>query len=95
MDEEIQSIGEDHPRQQDDEHGEGCVFELRSLQFHRPELDAPANRCVWRRRFEPHIVPIGRLEILEVVCVACIILINLLLEDDQRISDHQVRDVLQ
>lgn len=35
--------------------------------LHGTELDSPANIGVWRWRFEPHCLPVGRLQVLQKV----------------------------
>ena len=63
----VQVERENGPREQHYEGRQRRILEVRELQLGRPELDAPADGRVERRRLEAHGLPVGRLDVLEVV----------------------------
>mmetsp|Transcript_21659 Transcript_21659/g.53028 ORF Transcript_21659/g.53028 Transcript_21659/m.53028 type:complete len:232 (+) Transcript_21659:999-1694(+) len=78
---EVEREGEDGPRHEGDEDGEGRVLEVGQLHLHRAELDTPSDFLA-RRRLEPDALPVRRLDVLEVVHVLGVIELNPLLVDD-------------
>ena len=64
----VHAVGVNNVYEHADEHAKRCVFEIGELNVERPELDAPPDLRVNRgRRLKSHRVPVGRLEVLEVV----------------------------
>lgn len=91
---EVQVEAEDCASDEHDEDAKRCVFEIGQLHLHRPELDSPADvTSVWWWGLEPHVLPVRRLEILEVVCLAKIEVLEVLGENHQRVSDEKVCEV--
>lgn len=81
------------PGQEDDKHRVRSVLKVGQLDFHASELDPPSNRRVDRRGFEPHRLPICRLDVFEMVHRRLVVLVDPFAEDDQRITDEQMGDV--
>ena len=92
-DEEVVVEAEDGSGQQHQEHRGGRVLELVHLQLAGPELDPPADLRVGRRRFEPHGVPVGRLDVLEVVSVLGVVLLDLFAEERHGFADEEMGHV--
>jgi hypothetical protein len=63
------------------------------LNFHTTEFDTPSDGRIDWRWFEAHRLPVGRLDVLEVVHRGLVVLIYPLTEHDQWISDEQMSDV--
>jgi hypothetical protein len=61
---EVGAEAEDGAGEEDDEDGEGGVLKVGELDFHRSELDPPADVAVGRRWLEAHCLPVGRLDVL-------------------------------
>ena len=76
-----------------DEYGEGGVFEIGHLDLHRAELNAPADVGVGGRGFEANVLPVGRLQILEMVGFAEVELIEVFGEDYQGVADEEMGKV--
>ena len=67
---EVQVETENGTSNKDDENTESGIFEIGHLHFHRAELDSPTDvSLVWRWWLEAHVLPVGRLQILKVVCL--------------------------
>jgi len=64
---EVQVKGEDGAGDEDDEYGEGRIFEVSDLDLHGPEFDAPTDVVIGRGWLEAHVLPICGLEIFEMV----------------------------
>jgi hypothetical protein len=63
------------------------------LDLHWPKLDSPSDVVVWWWRFEAHVLPIGRLEILKMVRLGQIKAFEIFAEDHKRISNEEMRKV--
>mmetsp|Transcript_23032 Transcript_23032/g.74589 ORF Transcript_23032/g.74589 Transcript_23032/m.74589 type:complete len:208 (-) Transcript_23032:1499-2122(-) len=96
---EVEVEVEDDPRDKYDEDGEGGILKVGQLHLHRPELGAPADvrvareRCLWRRRLPADGLPVGRLDVLKVVCLGVVVQLDALAVNDERITDEEVGDV--
>lgn len=90
---EVEAEAEDGAGDEDDEDGEGGVLEVGHLDLHGAELDAPPDVGARRRRLEPHVLPVGALDVLEVVRLAHVELLEVLAEDHDRVPDEQVCEV--
>ena len=65
---EVEVKGVDHVGNHTDSNGQGCVLEVSWADIHRAELDAPSDLAVLSGRvLEAKRVPVGRLEVLEVL----------------------------
>mmetsp|Transcript_5994 Transcript_5994/g.25081 ORF Transcript_5994/g.25081 Transcript_5994/m.25081 type:complete len:440 (-) Transcript_5994:1468-2787(-) len=85
-----------HAEHEHRKHRERGVLEVRQLDFHRAQLDAPADvvRVRARRRLPADRVPVRRLDVLEVVRVRRVVeFFDHALEHDERIANEEVRDV--
>jgi len=89
----VQVEAEDRSGQQDDEHRVGGVFEIGELNLHASELDPPTDGRIDGRGFEPHRLPICRLNVFKVIHRRLVVLVDSLAEDDERVSDKEVGDV--
>mmetsp|Transcript_16218 Transcript_16218/g.41972 ORF Transcript_16218/g.41972 Transcript_16218/m.41972 type:complete len:579 (-) Transcript_16218:649-2385(-) len=93
--EQVEVEGEDRAREQHDDHRERRVLEVRQLRLHRPELRAPADlRVHGRGRLPAHRVPVGGLEVLEVLGLDLVVDVDALAEDHERVAREVVRHVL-
>ena len=90
----VEAKGENDPGHQHDKCDKRRVLEVGDLQLSGPEFDPPANRGVYGRRFEAHRLPVGRLDVFEVVRISGVVALNLLLEQDERIAYEQVSYVV-
>ena len=72
--------------EQHDEADDGRVLEIGELQLARPELHPPADGRVGRGRLEAHGLPVGGLNVLEVVRLRRVVLVHLLAEEGHRVS---------
>lgn len=90
---EVEVEGEDGACDEDDEDGEGGIFEIGDLDLHGPELDSPADAVVGWRRLEAHVLPVCALDVFEVVGFVEVQFLKVLGEDDDGVPDEQVREV--
>lgn len=90
---EVEVEAEDDAGDEDHEDGEGGVFEIRDLDLHGPELDAPADRVVGGRGFEAHVLPVGALDVFKVVRLGEVELLQVFVEDDDGVADEEVGKV--
>ena len=79
-----------HAGDQNDEHREGCVFKVRQSNLHGSELGPPADvRVLWvqprRRRLPPTRLPVGGLDVFEMVRGRLVVELDLAVEDDERV----------
>lgn len=58
---EVQIVAQDGAGDEDDEDGEGGVFEIRDLDLHRTEFHTPAGVLVVWGWLEAHVLPVGGL----------------------------------
>mmetsp|Transcript_6999 Transcript_6999/g.21047 ORF Transcript_6999/g.21047 Transcript_6999/m.21047 type:complete len:264 (-) Transcript_6999:69-860(-) len=93
---EVEVEGEDDARDEDDEDGEGGVLEVGQLDLHRPELGAPADVRValGGGRLPAHGLPVGGLDVFEVVRLPLVVELDSLAVDDERVAHEEVGDVL-
>lgn len=63
------------------------------MDFHGAEFDAPADVAVGRGRFEAHVLPVGGLEVLEMVGFGEVEGLEIFSEDDDRVADEEVGEV--
>mmetsp|Transcript_2084 Transcript_2084/g.5073 ORF Transcript_2084/g.5073 Transcript_2084/m.5073 type:complete len:318 (-) Transcript_2084:1193-2146(-) len=99
---ERQVQNENDTRQQHDKHCERRILEVGDLQLHAAELNAPTDvvlgcsgedALVRRRRLPTHRLPVGALQILEVVDVDPVVQVDAVLVDHERVAREKVRDM--
>ena len=90
---EVKIEGKDGTRDQHDEDGESGVLEVRDLDFHGSELNAPANIASSWRRLEADVLPVCRLQVLEMVGFSKVQLFEIFGEDDDGVPDEEVGKV--
>jgi len=90
---EVEIERQDGARDEDNEDGERGVLEIRNLDLHGPELDAPPDIVVGRRRLEAHVLPVGGLDVLKVVRLGQVQFFQVLGKDDDGVADEEVRKV--
>eukprot|EP00960_Hanusia_phi_P017645 519669-Hanusia_phi.AAC.2 len=84
---------EQHPRDQHRHYRERRILKVRELHFHGAKLDAPADVAAGRRWLPPDGLPVGGLDVLEVVGRVGVRDVDPLAVDHQRVPHEQVRDV--
>jgi hypothetical protein len=89
----VQIKAQDRPREENDEHRERGVFEISQLNLHTPKLDPPTDGRIDGWRFEPHCLPISRLDVFEMIHRVLVVLIDSFAEDDQGVSDEEMSDM--
>lgn len=89
----VQIEAKDGAGNEDNENGECSVLVIGDLDFHGTELDAPARIFIVRRRFEAHMLPVGRLEVLEMIGLVQIEFLEVLGEYYNRVTDEEVGEV--
>ena len=90
---EVEVEREDGAGEEDDEDGEGCVFEVGHGDLHAAELDTPADVGIGWGRLEAHVLPICGLDVLEVVRARGIQGFEIFVKDDDGITDEEVGEV--
>lgn len=90
---EVKIEAKDRPRDQYDKDGESGILKIGDLDFHGPELDAPARVFVMWWRLEAHVLPICGLKVFEVVGFIEVEVLEVFSEDDNGITDEQVGKV--
>lgn len=90
---EVQIEAEYGARGEDDEDGKGRVLEIRQLDLHAAELDAPAGGEGGGGRLEAHVLPVCGLQVLEVVGAGEVEGLQVFGEDDDGVADEEVGEV--
>lgn len=86
--------GEDGTGNKDNKDRKGSVLKVRQLDLHRPELDTPSNwASLGGWGLEPHRLPVGALQVLKVIRALVVVNVQQLVEDDQGVTDKEMRDV--
>mmetsp|Transcript_55208 Transcript_55208/g.131112 ORF Transcript_55208/g.131112 Transcript_55208/m.131112 type:complete len:240 (+) Transcript_55208:675-1394(+) len=91
---EVEAEGEEHPRYQYRHHRVGGVFEVCELDLHASELDPPPDVGANGRGLPPHRLPVGRLDVLEVVRGRGVRDVDSLRIDDKGVAYEEVCHVL-
>lgn len=87
----VQRVRKHDTRQQDHKDHDCRILKVSHLQVARPELYAPSNLVgAWGRRLEAHSLPVGGLDVLEMIRCLGIIDVESLIVDDKRIADKQM-----
>ena len=86
-------IRQNCPGRQNQKTNNRRIFKIRYLNFSRSELNPPSNIRIRRWRFEPHRLPIRRLQILEMFTSFGIIKYNSIFELGNRVPNPQMTDV--
>ena len=92
-DQEVELVGEDDARQEHHEADDGGVLKVGELHLAGPELHTPADVATGGWRLEAHRLPVGRLDVLKMVHVDRVILMHLLREERDGLTDKQVSHV--
>lgn len=66
----VEVLAQDCPREENDEHGEGGIFVIGHLDFHRSEFYSPTDRGTSWWRFKTDGLPVRRLYVLTIVSVS-------------------------
>ena len=90
---EVQVERQDGARDEHDEDGESCIFEVCDLDFHGSELHAPADVVPSGRGLEADVLPVCRLQVLKVVSFGEVQLFEIFGEDDDRVADEKMGEV--
>mmetsp|Transcript_14707 Transcript_14707/g.25440 ORF Transcript_14707/g.25440 Transcript_14707/m.25440 type:complete len:302 (+) Transcript_14707:907-1812(+) len=87
---QIEVVRKNDARNQHYKDGQRGILKVSELDIHGAELDAPSDIRIQRRRFEPHTVPVGALNVFKVVHVLGIVQIDLFTVNDERVANEQV-----
>jgi len=86
----VQIKAQDGSRDEYDEDCKSGVLKVGELDLHGTELYAPADVVAWWWRLEPHVLPIRRLEVLEVVGLGEVQFLQVLGKDNDRVPDEEM-----
>ena len=90
---EVEVEAEDGAGDEDNEDGEGGVFEVGYLDFHGAEFDTPADVIVRWWGLEADVLPVCGLQILEVVGFGEVELLKVFGEDHNGIADEEMSEM--
>mmetsp|Transcript_32634 Transcript_32634/g.104070 ORF Transcript_32634/g.104070 Transcript_32634/m.104070 type:complete len:310 (-) Transcript_32634:745-1674(-) len=91
----VQVEAQEDSQQKDDKNTKGRVLVVRELDFHGPEFDAPADfrRVGRRRRLPANGIPIGGLNVFEVVRLVVVDFFHEAREHHEGVAHEEVGDV--
>ena len=87
---EVEIEAEDGSSDEHQEDRKGGVLKIRHLNLHRSKFDAPSCVGIRWRWLEAQMLPIGRLKVLEMIRLVEIEVLQVLLEDDERVANEQM-----
>ena len=90
---EIEIKAKDSASDKYDEDRECGIFEIGYLDFHRSELDTPADVIVGWRWLEADVLPVCGLQIFEVVGFAEVEFFEVFCENDNRVADEEMGEM--
>jgi len=90
---EVQVEAEDRSGDQNEEDRKGGVLIIGNLDLHGTKLDTPANVVAWWWRLETHVLPVGGLQILEMIDFVKVKLLEVFSEDNNGIADEEMCEV--